>query len=197
MNSLHPALLLIDFFHPHNYKGMGRIGPAAERAARCTAVLRAHARRRGIPVIYVNDNFGDWASNFSRLVAACYALRSAAGNVARTLVPDGEPFVLKPRHSAFYGTPLEFLLDELGVDSLVLAGLATDACITMTAHDAHLRKFRLWIPRDCVAASSEPISRAALKQVARVTSASTSPSVLGWNGIRAARIRGTKEPSGR
>ncbi len=179
MTRLRPALLLIDFFHPCSYAGMGRIGPSAARAASRTVVLRARARRQGIPVIYVNDNFGDWASNFARLVHACAQLGSAAGTVARALAPAGEPFVLKPRHSAFYGTPLEFLLDELKVNALVLTGLATDACITMTALDAHVRRFELWIPRDCVAASSDATSRAALRQIARVTSASTAASRAG------------------
>lgn len=185
MAKLRPALLLIDFFHPRNYQGMGGVGPYALRAAKHAAVLRAEARRRGMPVIYVNDNFGDWAANFPRLVSTCAEMRSAAGIVARTLQPDGEPFVLKPRHSAFYGTPLEFLLEELEINALALTGLVTDACITMTAHDAHVRKLKLWVPRDCVAASSDAISRVALRQLARVTSASTVLSSRGWIALRA------------
>jgi len=59
--------------------------------------------------------------------------------------------VLKPRHSAFYGTPLEFLLSELGTHRLVIAGLETDQCILCTAQDAYMRKFSLRVPRNCVA----------------------------------------------
>jgi nicotinamidase-related amidase len=177
---LRPALLLIDFFHPRNYQGMGKVGPHAVLAAQHTSLLRATAKRRGIPVIYINDNFGDWASNFSRLVSTCTALRTAAGTAARALQPEAEPFILKPRHSAFYGTPLEFLLEELKVNALALTGLLTDACITMTAHDAYVRKFPLWIPRNCVAGASAKITRTALDQLSRVTSASTVSSTQGW-----------------
>jgi len=175
-----PALLLVDLFHPGGYRGMGGVARHAVRAAECTSRLRARARRRGVPVIYVNDHFGDWSSDFPRLVERCVSQRTAAGTVARTLLPAGEPFVLKPRHSAFYGTPLEFLLDELGVNQLILTGLVTDACITMTGHDAHVRRFKLWIPSDCVAASSARISRTALHQLARVTTAATHASTRGW-----------------
>ena len=77
------------------------------------------------------------------------------------------------RHSAFYGTPLEFMLEEIGAKTLILAGVAADACITITALDAHVRKFKLWVPRDCVAAQSPAYTRAALAHLGRVADAST------------------------
>jgi len=81
--------------------------------------------------------------------------------------------VLKPRHSAFYGTPLQFMLDELGAETLILTGVSADSCITMTAHDAHVRQFGVWTPRDCVASAEVSYTRAALKQLKRVASAAT------------------------
>lgn len=84
--------------------------------------------------------------------------------------------MLKPRHSAFYGTPLDFLLDEIGARRLVLAGLTADSCVMFTAHDAYLRDYALWIPRDCVAAPQARHARAALEHMARVLKATTSPS---------------------
>ena len=70
--------------------------------------------------------------------------------------------MLKPRHSAFYGTPLEFLLSELGTRLLVIAGLETDQCVLCTAQDAYMRKFKLWVPRNCVASRSSARLSAAL-----------------------------------
>ena len=77
----------------------------------------------------------------------------------------------EPRHSAFYGTPLEFLLDELEVDALALAGVAADNCIFATAQDAYVRKFRLWVPADCVAADSEEHDRQSLDHMQRTMKA--------------------------
>lgn len=149
----------------------------ALRAARSTAALRNRLRRRGVPVVYVNDNFGDWSSNFSSVVRRCAALRGPSGTIAKLLAPSpNNASVLKPRHSAFYGTPLEFLLAELGAKTLILTGITADACITVTAHDAHIREFDLWIPRDCVASASANDTRAALAQLKRVTKAVISSS---------------------
>lgn len=62
--------------------------------------------------------------------------------------------ILKPRHSAFYASPLELLLVEMGARELVICGLATDMCVQLTAMDAFLREFQAWVPSDCTAAES-------------------------------------------
>jgi nicotinamidase-related amidase len=97
--------------------------------------------------------------------------------MAHLLTPrPGDRSVLKPRHSAFFGTPLEFLLDQMGIDTLVLTGLVADSCIMFTAHDAYLRKYAMWIPRDCVAARRADYTQASLEHMARVLKAETAPS---------------------
>ena len=167
------ALLLIDFFNPLDFKGASALARPALRAARNAARLRARLRRARVPVIYANDNFGRWGSDFSTLVSICMALSGTPGAMARLLAPqDGDLSILKPRHSAFFGTPLEFLLEELNVRSLILAGIAADSCISATAHDAHIRKFELWVPSDCVAAEKPAYARAALSQLERMTQSS-------------------------
>ena len=89
--------------------------------------------------------------------------------------------ILKPRHSAFYGTPLEFLLDELKVRRLILTGIAADICVLFTAHDAYLRKFELWVPSDCVAAESNIACRDAMLHMRTVLKATTATSSA-WPG---------------
>jgi nicotinamidase-related amidase len=84
--------------------------------------------------------------------------------------------VLKPRHSAFYGTPLQFLLDELKVSRLILTGLSADICIVATAQDAYVRKFKLWVPADCVAADTEEHEAQALALMKRTMKADIRPS---------------------
>ena len=166
------ALLLIDFFNPLDFEGGAALAGPALRAARNTARLRERLREANVPVIYANDNFKHWESEFSTLVAKCSEREGVAGTIARLLAPqEGDRSILKPRHSAFYGTPLEFLLEERDVQTLILTGIAADSCISVTAHDAHVRKFQLWIPSDCVAAEKPAFARAALTQLARTTHA--------------------------
>jgi len=170
-----PALLLIDFVNTLDFPEGARLAPRAVAAAEHTRRLKAQARAEGVPAIYVNDNFGDWSANFEAIVARCE--RSGRGRrLATRLRPQpGDLSILKPRHSAFYGTPLEFLLDELEVDSLILTGLQAHICILFTAHDAFLRRYRLWVPPQCVASAAAADERAALRHMASVTDALVVP----------------------
>jgi nicotinamidase-related amidase len=173
MRKASAALLMIDFFNPLDFEGANSLAPPALRAARRTASLKTRLRRAGVPAIYANDNFGHWESEFSALVLQCQKMPGVPGEIARLLTPAaGDRSILKPRHSAFFGTPLDFLLDELQVRRLILTGLTTDNCITFTASDAYLRKFELWIPGDCVAAIKPEFQRAALAHMKRVLKAS-------------------------
>lgn len=170
------ALLLIDFMNPLDFDGARALAPRAVRAAARAAVLKARMRAAGAPVIYANDNFGRWESDFNALVDECLARGGNSGRMAELLRPSrGDRSILKPRHSAFFGTPLKFLLDELRVGRLVLAGLAADSCVMFTAHDAYLRQYALWIPGDCVASEKDAFRRDALAHMARVMKASVDP----------------------
>jgi nicotinamidase-related amidase len=182
------ALLVVDFINlfdfPHSDALQARSRPAAERAAE----LKRRVRGQGMPCIYANDNFGHWRSEFSRLVKQCLEADNAARDIAALLRPDAEDYsILKPRHSAFYGTPLEFLLEELEVDSLIVTGISADMCVSATAQDAHVRKFGLWVPADCVAADSAEHERQALDHMARTMKADIRASGVGgvgWDEIR-------------
>src|SRR4051794_33283593 len=121
------VLLIIDFFNPEGFSKTPGLGAATLAAARRTAGLKLRLRRARVPVIYANDNFGQWQSNFSALVASCKGLPGDAGRIAELLAPRPDDWsLLKPRHSAFYGTPLDFMLDEIGARNLVLTGVMAD-----------------------------------------------------------------------
>jgi nicotinamidase-related amidase len=174
MRGRRTALVLVDFINPFHFSGAARLVPRALAAARRTAALKARSRRSGIRTIYVNDNFGDWTSEFQALVEKCAALPGPAGEVTRLLKPaKGDLSILKPRHSGFYGSPLEFLLDELRVGKLVICGIAADMCVYATVQDAHMRGYRVRVPSDCVASASAAHERQALDQMARTMSADT------------------------
>ncbi len=106
-------------------------------------VKRARAAR--IPVIYANDNFGRWRSNFQDVISHCLNDGVRGEPVARMLLPDADDyFVLKPKHSAFFSTMLDTLLKYLCVRRLILAGLTSESCVLLTAADAHMRDFEVW-----------------------------------------------------
>ena len=187
------ALLLVDVFNPLDFKGADKLAPYAVRAARNAAALAARCRQSRWPVVYANDNFGHWRSNFADVIRHCLASGGASATIAGWMRPARADYsILKPRHSAFYGTPLEFLLQDLGVASLIVAGIAADSCVLYTALDAHMRDYAVWVPRDCVAAESEDWRSRALRQIERAAKAWTGPSTepLQHGIAGAARVRG-------
>jgi len=171
------ALLLIDVINSMSFEGSGPLVRRALPMARRLVALKKRAAKIGIPTIYVNDNFGRWRSDFRATVRYCSRPESPGRHIARLLKPGPRDyFVLKPKHSGFHATALEVLLDHLGVQILVLGGVAANLCVLFTANDAYMREYRLFVPRDCVAANSEGETRHALAQMRRFLKADLRPS---------------------
>jgi nicotinamidase-related amidase len=150
----------------------------ARRPASAIARLRARAGNAKVPVIYVNDTAGKWESDPRAFVQRCLDSDARGRDVVRLIDPDlaRDFFMFKPKHSAFFGTPLESLLDELQVRRLVLTGITSHQCVLFTAMDAHVREFQVLVPADCVGAASREETRHALFIAERALSARVAPS---------------------
>jgi nicotinamidase-related amidase len=148
------ALLIIDMINDLDFEGGAALKPHAEAAAEVIARLRTAADRLGTPVVYVNDNFGQWHSERSRLVEHGAREDCPGRDLVRRLEPRTDDyFVIKPQVSGFYATNLPVLLPKLGVTRLVLTGVAADICVLFTAADAHMRAYDLWVPADATASA--------------------------------------------
>lgn len=169
------ALLIIDVLTTFQFPDADSILDTAMDMRDSLVRLKARSREAKIPVLYVNDNFGDWRSEKEVLIGRC--LEAKGAEFVRPLLPDSEDyFVLKPMHSAFYMTPLEVLLQHLQVETLVLTGLTSTSCITASAHDANMRGFEIYIPSDCSCARSVKEHQQALSQLEATTAANIRPS---------------------
>ena len=150
------GLLIIDMINDLSFSGGEALRPKAEAAAAVALALRAEADRLGAPVVYVNDNYGQWHSEKSKIVESCGAKGGPGETLVRLMAPrDNDYFVIKPQFSGFYSTNLPVLLPKLGVTRLVLAGIAADICVLFTAADAHMRAYDLWVPRDAVVSDDD------------------------------------------
>ena len=164
----HPtALLLIDVVNDFEFPRGDELFSQALPVAPNIANLKKRARAAGIPAVYVNDNFGRWQSNFDQLVSHCLKDGVRGRPFVEQLKPDPERdyFVLKPKHSAFYQTPLDLLLKHFGAQRLILTGVSTNSCVLFTASDAYMRDMELVVPSDCVAACDAQEQAAALEQL--------------------------------
>lgn len=170
------VLLLIDVINPLDFDGGDRLLRSALPAARRIAALKSRLRRAGVPAVYANDNFGHWNLSLAEL-ADLQCRRHAPGReIIDMLRPKrGDHYVLKPRHSAFYGTGLEPLLDHLGARRLILTGFAANICVWFTANDAYMREYRLNVPSDCTAAERPADVEYVLEQMRRVMGADVRP----------------------
>ncbi|WP_342316151.1 isochorismatase family cysteine hydrolase [Lysobacter sp. FW306-1B-D06B] len=158
------ALLIIDMINALDFAQGAKLLASARPAAQRIARLKARLKPRGVPVVYVNDNYGQWRSDFRQVVAQCAQDASLGAPLVRLLHPeDDDFFVLKPERSGFHDTPLRLLLDRLGADTLILTGIALDVCVLATATDAGMHGYRLFVPSDCVASETPGRKQASLK----------------------------------
>jgi nicotinamidase-related amidase len=171
------ALLLIDVINDMEFEGGAQLLQHALPMAEKIATLRARAAGHGVPTIYVNDNFGKWQSDFKKQLRHTLDDGCRGKPVAEILQPAPEDyFVLKPKHSGFFSTTLDILLEYLEAKTLILTGIAGNNCVLFTANDAYMRDFHLVIPADCVASIEPEENKYALKQMEKVLKADISPS---------------------
>jgi nicotinamidase-related amidase len=157
------ALLILDMISEFNYPDGDRIARAARKTAPNIARLRERAHAAKMPVIYVNDTADKWESDQKAFIERCMHPDSLGREVAQLLAPAPQDyFMFKPRHSAFFGTPLQTLLERLKVQRLITTGLTSHQCVLFTAMDAHVREYQLVIPEDCIAAVAAADTRHAL-----------------------------------
>lgn len=172
------ALLLIDTINDLEFDGGEDLLRFALPAAKRISELKRRARVARWPIIYVNDNFGKWRSDFKRIVNHCLEENVRGNAIAKLLAPDDDDyFVLKPKHSGFFSTSLDLVLEYLGTRTLVLTGFAGNNCVLFTANDAYMRDYKLIVPADCVASESELDNDNALKQMQQVLKADIRPSL--------------------
>lgn len=164
------ALIVVDMLNPYRHADAERLAARVSEALPGIQTLLSRAAEADLPIVYVNDNYGDWNSSAEELVEN--ALGGAHPELVEpVLPPDGHSFVIKARHSIFYGTPLEYLLDEMRIDRVVLCGQVTEQCIFYSALDAHVRHFQVVVPPDGVAAIHDHLAEAALELMERNLSA--------------------------
>lgn len=162
------ALVMIDVVNAMDFPTGDQLLRHALPVARKIAKLRERARKAGVPVIYVNDNFGRWRSDFKSHIQHCLEAGVPGAPIVQMLLPAEEDyFVLKPKHSGFYSTSLDILLKYLKVKTLILTGFAGNLCVLYTANDAYMRDYELMVPQDCLASESKNANDHALEQMQR------------------------------
>lgn len=168
------AVLALDLITDFDFADGPSVRRALTRRAGSIRAFLQRVRDARVPVIYVNDNIGPWRSDSRALIERCRLAQRRSVDLLDALAPGGRDFiVLKPRHSAFFGTPLVALLDDQKIDTLVLLGVSAESCVWMTACDAHTRGFSLVVPLDTMAGASARAVDATIDSLRNVLRART------------------------
>jgi nicotinamidase-related amidase len=159
------ALLVIDMLNSYRHDDAGPLANSVTEIVGPLAALIEQARDRDdVDLIYVNDNYGDFATTRDDIVRQ--ALHGEHPELVKPILPDGDwPFLEKVRHSAFYATPLSYLLARLETKRIILTGQVTEQCILYSALDAYVRHFEVTVPADAVAPIHADLGKAALRMM--------------------------------
>jgi nicotinamidase-related amidase len=160
------ALIVIDMINTYEHADAELLLPSVSKIVPAVVQLLERARAHGVPVIYVNDNFGEWRSHHGELLET--ALSGPHADLVEPVRPDEESlFVVKARHSIFFETPLSYLLSQLEIDHVILCGQVTEQCVLYSALDAHIRHLHVTVAEDSVAHIHADLADAALRMMQR------------------------------
>ena len=161
------AVLVVDMLNVYRHRDADLLAPNVETIVDPLAGVVSRAKRDDdVDLIYVNDNYGDFTAGRADLVRS--ALHGARPDLVEPIVPDDDcRLLMKVRHSAFYSTPLGYVLGQLGTRRVVITGQVTEQCILYTALDAYVRHFEVMVVADAVAHIDERLGAAALQMIER------------------------------
>lgn len=146
------------------------IAGAAATVPTCARALEA-ARAHGVPVYHVRRTYAADGSDVEAVRWKAWAEGgrplSPADPISLDCPPElapapGEPVVVKPSWSAFFGTDLDALLRARGIGTIVLAGTTTPNCVRSTAYDGLALGFNVAVLRDATSSRSPEAQEANL-----------------------------------
>ncbi|GAA2543972.1 cysteine hydrolase family protein [Mycolicibacterium diernhoferi] len=161
------ALLVVDMLNAYEHPDAEQLTASVADMVDPLADLITEGRRHeDVDVIYVNDNFGDFTGTWDDIVAK--ALDGARPDLVKAILPTPDCLRLtKVRHSAFFSTQLDYLLQQLQPERLVITGQVTEQCVLYTALDAYVRHYNVVVPPDAVAHIDADLGKSALTMMQR------------------------------
>ena len=170
MKNAKTALIIIDMLNDFQFKNGKVLAEKSLTIAQNIAKLKQYASSQHIPIIYVNDHYKLWQANLETILKHCK--NAVSSPILHHISPqNADYFLIKPKHSIFYGTALNILLSQLDVHTLILTGIAGNICVLFSANDAYMREYNLIVPEDCIASNADEDNTFALRMMHNVLNA--------------------------
>ena len=176
------ALLIIDIINDFQFKHGKALAEKTYAICPNIVKLKETMQKKHMPIIYINDHYDLWQADYNKIMDNCR--NSLSASIIAALSPDDEDFFLiKPKHSAFFGTALHTLLSQLKVKNLILTGIAGNICVLFTANDAYMREYGLSIPNDAIASADDQDNAYALRMMENVLKADVRSTEMLLSGL--------------
>jgi len=164
------AVVVVDMLNDFILEGAPIECPGAKNMVPRLVRFLDFARDKKIPVILVQEIHRKEKVDFGRELdreEPEHCLEGTNGvEIYADLTPKPEDFVVqKRRYSSFHGTDLEVLLKGLDVNTVIIAGVATNVCVHATAIDAQQRDYNVVVLSDCTAATEEGLHEPFLRNI--------------------------------
>lgn len=163
--------------NPFSFEHGEQLYVKADQITENILLLKKLMHKHHAPVLYINDNYGKWQSNFTQLVDEVASSEAIGAPIAQKLMPSTNDYsIIKPKYSGFFDTPLHLLLEHLGVKTLFLTGIVGNMCVQFTANDAYTLEYELCIPQDAVASFTDQDNHVAMHHFEHILKANVNPS---------------------
>jgi nicotinamidase-related amidase len=168
------ALLIVDMINDFDFPKGRQLAAHTKHIVPSILTLKKHCQSNDIPIIYINDHYKLWKADIELIID--HAHNDISAPIIQQMKPDhSDYFLIKPKHSAFYGTGLNTLLHELDTNTVIITGLAGNICVFFTANDAYMREFDVFVPKDTIASELPKFNEYALEMMETVLGADTRP----------------------
>ena len=146
------------------------------------------ARKKGIQIVHVKLGFFPNYSDISKVSPLFKESEKAdllkIGTWSTEIRDDidvrsEDRMVVKTRVSAFFKTRLDYMLREMGVDTVIIAGVATDLAVSSAVRDAHDLDFNVIVVSDCCAAASDQDHESELEILKKIAAVKSLKELIG------------------
>ncbi|UOQ83820.1 isochorismatase family cysteine hydrolase [Gracilibacillus salinarum] len=168
------AVLIIDMINDFHFHEGDLLLNNTEEILPNIDQLKQYAKKHKLPIIYINDHYNTWETDFKQIAQTCLTKENEA-IIQRGLPDEEDYFIMKPQMSGFFRTPLRSLLEHLNIEHLIISGIAGNICVLFTANDAHMRGYTLHVPENCIASNTHRHNHEALKLMEAVFKADIQP----------------------
>ncbi len=173
-NTSQTALLIIDMINNFDFSNGEVLAKKTLPIAKNIQKLKKQFTKEKRPIIYINDHYNLWQADVTRIINHCK--NSLSEEIIHIIQPKPDDlFLIKPKHSAFFGTALNTLLYQLNVRSLVITGIAGNICVLFTANDAYMREYSIHVPQNAIASADDQDNAYSLKMIKNVLKGKIDP----------------------